>query len=257
MGFFKNWRRQRFLKRVLIPQAEWQTTVISLPLLAGMSEVELIHLRELAMLFLHEKSLEPVRGLSLTTEMKLCLAAQAVLPIMYLGIDWYAGWTSVVLYPGEFVTRHDWLDENGLIHSHRETLSGEAWERGPVVLSWADVVASGTRDGYNAVIHEMAHKLDVLGGMANGLPPLHKGMSVTSWAKTFSSAYAGFCQRVDGNEETLIDPYAAEAPEEFFAVMSEHFFETPDLLRHEYPGVYAQLKAFYRQDPAMRLTLRQ
>jgi len=144
-----------------------------------------------------------------------------------------------------------------LIHSRREILSGEAWERGPVVLSWADVAASGTCDGYNAVIHEMAHKLDALNGMANGLPPLHKGMSVTSWAKTFSSAYEGFCQRVDGNEETLIDPYAAEAPEEFFAVMSEHFFETPDLLKREYSEVYAQLKEFYRQDPAERLISRQ
>jgi Mlc titration factor MtfA (ptsG expression regulator) len=253
MGFFKKWRRQRILKHSLIPFEEWQATVENLPLLQGLSEDEVENLRELATIFLHEKSLEPTNDLVLTEEMQMTLAAQAVLPILYLGPDWYDGWTSVVLYPGEFVTRQEWTDNDGVVHSRCEILSGEAWDRGPVVLSWADVAASGHGNGYNTVIHEMAHKLDLLNGRINGLPPLHEEMRVTSWAMALSTAYEDFRQRVSNGLYTRLDPYAAEAPEEFFAVMSEHFFETPRLLNQAYPEVYAQLSGFYRQDPAARL----
>ena len=102
----------------------------------------------------------------------------------------------------------------------------------------------------NVVIHEFAHKLDMLNGPPDGLPPLHEGMRRQDWAGAFEPAYEDFCARVDDGEETAIDPYAAEHPAEFFAVTSEVFFETPDILQAEYPAVYAQLRLFYRQDPA-------
>lgn len=253
MGFFKNWQRRRVLRQRPIHHADWQHAVDHLPLLDGLDANELTRLRELATLFLNEKSLEPVHGLALDDAMRLDLAAQAVLPVLHLGMDWLNGWHSLVLYPEEFVSRQEWTDESGLMHSRREIRSGEAWDRGPVVLSWADVAASGNCDGYNAVIHEIAHKLDYTSGHINGCPALHDGMTARAWREAFEPAFMDLCRRDESGERLALDPYATESPAEFFAVMSEHFFETPRLLCDEYPAVYRQLQAFYRQDPLNRL----
>ena len=132
-------------------------------------------------------------------------------------------------------------------------MTGESWLAGPVILSWADAERRGEAQGYNVVIHEFAHKLDMLNGDANGYPPLHAGMSRDEWTRVFDAAYRDFCKRVERGEETAIDPYAAEAPAEFFAVLSEAFFEIPGVVQAEHPEVYGQLASFYRQDPGMRL----
>lgn len=237
----------------MIGRDAWGATVAAMPLLFGLRDDEIDRLRGLATIFLHEKSLEPVRGLDMTDEMRLVLAAQAALPILNLGIDSYDGWYSLVLYPEEFITQHEWMDEDGLMHTRRDFLSGEAWDRGPMVLSWSDVSVSPELDGYNAVIHECAHKLDLRNGTANGLPPLHAGMDGGLWKEVFSAAYEDMVQRVHSGEATPLDPYSTESPAEFFAVMSEQFFETPRLLLSEYPEVYRQLVMFYRQDPVSRL----
>ena len=115
------------------------------------------------------------------------------------------------------------------------------------MLSWEDVAASGRLEGYNVVIHEMAHKLDMLNGDANGFPPLHADMDSATWYRVFSEAFEDLDARVEAGEETEIDEYAAEEPGEFFAVTSEYFFEAPDVLGECYPKVYAELRAFYRQ----------
>jgi len=126
---------------------------------------------------------------------------------------------------------------------------------GPVILAWPGVLASGAWEGYNLVIHELAHKLDMLNGDANGLPPLHSDMRVGDWATAMQHAYDDLNRQLDHDPdaETAIDPYAAENPAEFFAVTSEYFFSAPDLLDTAYPKVYEQLRAFYRQDPLARL----
>lgn len=254
MGFFTNWRRNRQLHQHPIEQRDWDKAE-ALPLLRGLQPDELERLRMLATLFLHEKNIEPVNGLITNEAMKLDLAAQAVLPILNLGLDWYDGWSSLVLYPDEFITRKEWTDEAGVVHARREIRSGEAWERGPVVLSWADVAASGNCDGYNAVIHEMAHKLDMRNGIADGCPSLLGKMRAAQWRAAFQPAYEDMCRRADAGVYTAIDPYASEAPAEFFAVTSEYFFEQPKLLQREYPEVYVQLSAFYRQNPISRLSV--
>jgi len=253
MGLIRQWQRNRLLRQRPVRHRHWRAALAELPLLQGLSPQEHVRLRQLAGLLLDEKSLEPVHGLQLTPSMRLLLAAQAVLPLMHLGIAWLEGWRSLVLYPEEFVSRQEWTDEAGLVHSRREIRSGEAWERGPLVLSWADVAASGWCDGYNAVIHEIAHKLDGVSGHINGCPALHDGMRVRDWRAAFEPAFEDLCRRDEAGETLAIDPYATESPAEFFAVMSEHFFETPHLLHAEYPAVYDQLKAFYRQDPRLRL----
>jgi hypothetical protein len=115
------------------------------------------------------------------------------------------------------------------------------------------VAASGQADGFNVVLHEFSHKLDMLNGDANGFPPLHRGMDAAGWAHDFRTAYNDLCARVDAEKETAIDPYATTDPAEFFAVLTEIFFETPHTLHTEYPAIYRQLQQFYRQHPLARL----
>ena len=255
MGALTRWWRSRLLarerKRYLA--ADWEAAFGALPLLAGFAAEQRERLVELALLFLRDKRLEPVQGLQLTDRMRCVIALQACLPILELGLDWYRGWYAVIVYPAEFVPAHESVDADGVVWVDEEAKSGEAWEQGPVILSWADVATGTDLDGYNVIVHELAHKLDMRDGMANGRPPLPPGLSGERWAHAFAAAYAAHGRRVDAGEDTPLDPYGAESPAEFFAVVSEAFFETPALLVGEYPAVYAQLRAFYRQDPLTRL----
>ncbi|MBS1223380.1 MAG: hypothetical protein H6R24_58 [Proteobacteria bacterium] len=132
-GLFQNWRRRRQLERARLPEAEWQATVANLPALVGMTPAELEQLRDLATLFLAEKALEPAGELELAPEMGPLIAAQACLPILKLGLDYYQDWSAVILYPEGFLAHHEYTDANGLVHSVHRPLIGEAWERGPVI----------------------------------------------------------------------------------------------------------------------------
>lgn len=244
------WRRNRVLRRVRLPAGLWRAVVARHPVFGGLPPEALERLRQLAILFRHEKQFSAAGGATLDEDLCLAIAAQACLPILELGLDWYRGWVSVIVYPAEFVPRHEYVDEAGVVHATRRPLSGESWPRGPVILSAADAEASG--GGFNVVIHELAHKLDMLNGAVDGFPPLHRGMSAGVWSTVFSEAYRDFGARVRAGFSGAIDPYAAESPGEFFAVLSEVFFEIPWELKGYYPAVYDQLAAFYRQDPAAR-----
>ncbi len=247
---FKAWRRNRVLRRARLPLGLWQAVIARHPVFRGLSREELERLRQLAVLFLHEKQITAAGGAAVGEELRLAVAAQACLPILNLGLDWYRGWVSVIVYPAAFVPRHEHTDEAGVVHVTRRPLSGESWLRGPVVLSAADVEWSG--GGFNVVIHEFAHKLDMINGAADGFPPLHRGMNAATWSAVFSESYRDFCGKVEAGIDGGLDPYAAESPGEFFAVLSEAFFEIPLVLRGAYSAVYSQLAAFYRQDPAAR-----
>lgn len=252
-SFLSTWWQERIIRRSVITDQQWQQAIARLPLLEPLTAEEIRKLIRLSILFLHYKSLEAARGLTLTDEMKLVIALQACLPVMNLGIDWYRGWMSVIIYPAQFVPERQFVDEYGVEHRSKSVLSGESWHRGPVVLSWEDTEQSGIIDGSNLVIHEFAHKLDVLNGKTNGFPPLHRGMDVTRWVSALSDAYEDFQQRLNTWNDVPIDSYAASSPAEFFAVFSEVFFERPDILNHYYPRVYEQFRQFYRQDPLTRM----
>lgn len=249
---FRRWRRRRIIERADIAPALWQRTLDQLPFLAGLSAEERERLRELVILFLHRKTVHGAGGLLLDEGMPLLIAAQACILILNLDIEYYDGWVEVIVYPDAFVPAMEVMDENGIVHRDRAPRAGEAWLNGPLILSWADVAPRDDGEGVNVVIHEFAHKLDMLNGDANGFPPLHAGMNRRDWAAAFEAAYADFCRCVDADEETAIDPYAAESPAEFFAVMSEAFFEIPAAVHRDYPDVYQQLQLFYRQDPLRR-----
>jgi Mlc titration factor MtfA (ptsG expression regulator) len=250
MGWLKDWRRRRTLARHRIDEALWRAVLAQLPFLRGLSADEARRLRALAVLFLAEKQLSGARGFVLDDAMRVSIAVQACLPVLELGIARYDGWSEVIVYAGDFRVPIAETDDHGVVHEFHDERAGESWPGGPVVLSW-DAAANAA--DMSVVIHEFAHKLDMANGAADGLPPLHVDMDRRAWTDAFRLAYEGFCDAVDRGRETWLDPYAAEDPGEFFAVISEAFFEAPNETRRRYPEVYEQLRRFYRQDPAARL----
>jgi len=249
MSWFGHWRRARILKRHAIPFWDFDAALARLPILQRLDASERTRLHEAASLFLHDKTFSAAGGAEVDSATPLAIALQACLLTLNLGEASYRGWSEIILYPDEFLRPREEMDEAGVVHHSRDILAGESWLGGPLVLSLADVEASGQADGFNVVLHEFAHKLDMLNGDANGFPPLHRGMDAAAWAQDFSTAYEDLCRRVDSGEDTAIDPYATADPAEFFAVLTEVFFETPHLLDAEYPAVYRQLQQFFRQHP--------
>ena len=250
MGWLRDWKRRRVLAKHRIDDALWARVLRMHPFLAALSPGEMQRLRELALLILAEKEFSAERGLALTDRIRLSIAAQAALPVLAIGLDWYSEWKGIIVYPGDFHVKREEVDEDGVVHEWEDTLAGESWPGGPVVLSW-DAVEN--EPDVNVVIHEFAHKLDMLNGDADGVPPLHEGMDRRAWMTAWKEAWEGFCDAVDRGHETWLDPYGAEHEAEFFAVMSEAFFIDPLEARRRYPDVYAQLALFYRQDPAARI----
>ena len=249
------WRQKKVLEHAAIPDALWDEAVALLPFLSIYTGLDLARLREKVVLFLDAKAIVGAQGHHVTPLQRVVIAIEASVLVLELDMAFYDGFENVIVYPGEFVPNWEWEDEAGVVHRNEGPLAGEAMPGGPVVLSWPDVEASADWEiaGMNLVIHEFAHKIDMKSGEANGCPPLPATMSRGIWTNALTAAFDDFVARVDrDDEDTAIDPYAAESPAEFFAVLSEVFFADPHLLRDEYPEVYAQLKAFYRQDPAQR-----
>ncbi|BCQ53036.1 zinc-dependent peptidase [Burkholderia gladioli] len=257
-------RRDRALRSFPIPDPLWDDTLARLPFLAKLSAADLARLREMTSCFLAEKSFSTAHELELTEAMTVGIAVQACLPVLNLGLDLYRGWVGVVVYPGEFVIRKTVEDHDGVVHEVEQDASGEAWQGGPVILSWEDVQMSDGSDAYNVVIHEFAHKIDMISGEADGHPPLFRRLhaphlDATRWENVFDHAYDRFCDRVDAvpdrawarfERNSLIDPYAADHPSEFFAVCSEALFVRPSAFEAEFPELYRLLAHYYRQDPA-------
>jgi len=245
----RNWRVRRIVARRPIAEAHWRYALRHCAPARRLGASDQAALRVLATLFLQRKALEPVQGLQLDDADRVLLATHACLPILKLGLDWYDGWHSVIVYPDAFIPRREHMDEAGVLHQGDSVLSGEAWERGPVILSWADILEDRKAPGHNVVIHEMAHKLDMQNGDANGFPPLHRHMDRRVWSQVFSGTWDRLRKEQREGAELPIDPYGLESPAEFFSVVSEQFFETPATLREHLPDVYRQLELFYRQHP--------
>ena len=252
-AFLRNWWDQRIIARSAITPQQWADAYAALPLLRGLSEREQQRLQQLVILFLHRKVFEGAHGLTISEAMKLIIAMQACLPILYLDLDCYDSWYSVIVYPAGFAPKRVVTDEDGIEHQVQSGLSGESWQRGPVVLSWNDAEHAGIIDGHNLVIHEFAHKLDMQNGVANGFPPLHANMLRQQWVDALSAGFEDFQRHCAHGRHTEIDCYGATSPAEFFAVLSEVFFERPGVLRHHYPDIYTQFKLYYKQDPLLRL----
>ena len=249
-------REDAAARRRAIPDDLWKRTLVRYPFLQRRDPQTALELRRLTSLFLDKKEFSTSGGLRLTDAMVVAIAAQAVLPVLRLGLSRYDRFVGIVVHADQVVAQREVADEDGVVHSYEETLSGEAMEGGPVMLSWRDVRAAAqsakdnTVAAYNVVIHEFAHVLDMEDGMANGMPRLPAGLSAHIWRQTLADALEQLVQRVDAEETTVLDPYGAQGPEEFFAVASEAFFVSPDAMKKEHPALYGMLCLFYLQDPA-------
>ncbi len=245
-------REAKVLARRAIPDPLWQLTLARLPFLAQRSDADLAELRRLASLFLDQKEFTGADGLVVDDAMAVCIAVQAVLPVLRVGLAPYDGFVGIVVHPDEVVARREVMDDDGVVHAYDEVLAGEAMEGGPVMLSWRDVADAGetAASGYNVVIHEFAHVLDMGDGAADGVPPLPSAQARRDWLAVLMPAYDRHGEQVVCGYDTLLDPYGAQGPEEFFAVASETFFVNPKELRAEHPDLYGLLARYFRQDPA-------
>ncbi len=231
-----------------IPDDAWNDACADIPWTDGLAAPLLDDLRRLTARFLHEKHITGSHGLALDADDRLRIAILACLPVARLGYGWLRGWSQVIVYPGQFRVRRTWHDEeSGVITEGDDWLAGESWEQGPLILSLEDIRADldAPWDGFNLVAHEIAHKLDMLDGSSDGCPPLGDARRARRWRQVFAREYEAFCKRVDAGEETALDPYAAEAPDEFFAVTSETYFSAPDVLAAHHPALHAELQGFY------------
>ena len=231
-----------------IPDSLWQSAVADCALVVSRPPAEQAALRELAGRFLAHKRFAPVQGAELDDTRCLIIAIQACLPVLHLGFGELGGWREVVVYPGEFKVRREQHDEHtGVVTEGEDVLIGEAWEHGPLVLSWTDIEADlrYPHDGLNVIVHEIAHELDMRDGASDGVPPLSARIPRREWIDGFQRAYDAHCGAVDRGHETIIDPYAAESADEFFACVSEMHFSTPTTLAEVAPAVANLLRRYY------------
>jgi Mlc titration factor MtfA (ptsG expression regulator) len=245
-------REARALQRRAIPDDLWRDGLAALPFVAARPLDQQERLRRMASLFLDRKEFSGARGFVVTDRIALAVALQACLPVLELGIDQYDAFVGIVMHPDLVVASREVTDEHGIVHAYDEELAGEAMEGGPLMLSWADVLPDepSAPGAYNVVIHEFAHVLDMRDGLADGVPLLASAADRRAWVDVLMPEYDAFCERVVCGHDTVLDPYAAEGPDEFFAVASEAFFVTPRALKEEQPALYRLLSSYYRQDPA-------
>lgn len=244
------WRRRR-LARHALADADWDAVCARLPLVAGLDAATLARLRETATLFLAAKTVAPAAGFTLDQRQRIEIAIGAALPVLELGLGAYRWFHGVIVYPDAFLAPREEFDEAGVVHTGHEEVAGESWDAGPMLLSWRDVEDSREiEDGYHVVIHECAHKLDLGDGDMNGVPDLGgSGISGAEWQAVMSAAWEAMQDEEDACGDLPIDDYALHSPEEFFAVLSEHFFTIPAYLEQTLPEAFALLARFYRFDP--------
>lgn len=249
-----NWLRRlraRLSPRPRIDDSAWASLLASSALFEHLSPAERGNLRALSERFLAHKRFSAAAGHPLQPEQCLAIAALACLPVLHLGFAALAGWREVIVYPGEFRVKREHHDErSGVVTEGEDDLIGEAWERGPLVLSWADVATDLAHpfDGFNVVVHEIAHKLDMRDGAMNGVPQLPPRLARREWIAAMQPAYDALVRAVERGRDTLIDPYAAESVDEYFAVASELHFSDPATLQRAAPAVAALLTRYYGPD---------
>ena len=240
-----------------IPDAMWLSTLQAYPFLTADPANDPEQLRAMVAAFLADKEFNGAHGLQITDAMAVAIAAQACLPVLHLGLAWYDDFKGIVVHPGAMLARREVVDDAGVVHHYKEALSGEAMQHGPVTLSWADVAASGdsAQAGYNVVIHEFVHKLDMRSGSADGCPPLPSRLAWESWRVTMQANYVRFQEKLTmaerfGAEPPWLDAYAATAPAEFFAVASEAYFVNRQRFAQEFPELMPLFAQFFNASAA-------
>lgn len=268
----------------------WTQTLAGHGFLARLSQSETEELKSRCAWFLASKSMTGAAGFVLDDAICLSIAVQACLPILKLDPLLYHGWNEIIVYPAGFMIPREDMDEDGVVHEYVQEAAGEAWDGGPVILSWEDAAPRGTEDhaasdaqddassepphAFNVVIHEFAHKLDLIDGEPDGMPRLdaHPALRPRRWQQVITESYESLNDQLEAIEAAIpddvdpeseeadawygqlpLDPYAATDIAEFFAVSSESFFVRPEPLKAAFPDWYQLLAAYYRQDPLAEL----
>ncbi|MEO1576830.1 MAG: M90 family metallopeptidase, partial [Pseudomonadota bacterium] len=249
------WRRARrraHLRSLPLSDAQRREIAAAVPLVAQMPNGYRAVFEGLVQQFLAEKRFVGCNGLRVTDHMRLVIAAQGCLLLIGRAGGCFDDLRTVLVYPDAFFVEHDAYDADGVVHAGRDLRAGESWSNGQIVVSWADVElgAADPDDAYNVVIHEFAHQLDGESGAVNGAPSLVQAEAAAHWPGRMRREYDALVRAVDRGAHTFIDPYAATDPAEFFAVLSEVFFEMPDALRQRHRVLYDCLDAVYGIDPA-------
>ena len=247
------WLHQTFFApaRVRLADDLWERALRRPAWTRALDDAAKRRLREFTERFLADKAISAAGGMDLTDERKVLVAMSCCRPVLGLGYEWLDGWHEVIVYPQGFRVPGGGFDErNGVVHERQVAAAGQAWQQGPVILSWAHVREGIDQPtpGHDVVVHEIAHKLDVLDGAMNGAPPL-PGRNRTDWAREFQAAFEAVRAELDAGQEPSIDAYAAQSPEEFFAVCSEYWFTAPAVLREAMPRVADLLQQFYGGTP--------
>jgi Mlc titration factor MtfA (ptsG expression regulator) len=244
-------RRQR--AATAVPDALWSQVLPAYPFLQQLPDADRDRLRLLAAGFLRDKEFHGANGLRITDAIALAIAVQAVLPVLDLGLDWYDDFVGIVVHPAEVVARRTVTDHAGIVHDYEEVLAGEAMDRGPVMLNWHDVAHAGaTADaGYNVVIHEFIHKIDLRDGAADGCPPLASRAARQAWLAVLQPAYEQFREQVIvaerfGGEQPWLDAYGATSIDEFFAVACEAYFVNRERFTREFASLVPLFDGFFR-----------
>jgi hypothetical protein len=248
------WRRSR-VKAMPFP-AQWRDILRRrMPAFARLPPDVQLRLKKLAQVLLAEKPFNGCAGLVVTDEMRVLVSVQAALLQLRLGPDGFSELRQVLIYPGPFVVDRSQPDASGLVHEHRRALSGESWQQGQVILSWADVLAGAADpgDGHNVVLHEFAHQIDQAHGRANGAPWLPGRARRERWARVMNAEFQALRQQLAQGSSSLIDPYGSTEPAEFFAVVSELFFEKPSELAEQHPALFNELQGLFGVDPRIWL----
>ena len=232
---------------------EWINVLESnLGVYGQLSAADQRELQEHILVFLTEKRFEGCGGLEIDDEIRVTIAAQACLLLLHREPAYYPSLRTILVYPSSYLAKNPYDKQN---RSHR---LGESWQYGPVVLAWDSSRQGGRNayDGRNVVMHEFAHQLDQIDGVADGAPPLGQGGDwagrkpvYRSWALVFSREFERLQNRAAKGKKTVIDHYGTTNPAEFFATATEAFFEKPRQLKKKRPELYAELRSYYKQDP--------
>jgi Mlc titration factor MtfA (ptsG expression regulator) len=251
---WRRWQRARLLRNPF--PAHWRKILRTrVPLLGRLPATLQLQLKQRMQVFIAEKPFIGCAGLHITEEMRVVIAAQACLLTLNRSMDLFANVRQILVYPGAFVVNRSATDGAGVLSEQRQALSGESWSQGQVILSWQDTLegAADPRDGLNVVIHEFAHQLDQENGAPQGAPPPQAGdagYNAARWKQVFQAAFSELQAQARVGHAGLLNHYGAQDAAEFFAVVSEVFFEQPGELQTQYPALYAELRGYYQLDPA-------
>ncbi len=255
--FFRWWKRRRRGKLIAQPFPEvWDDVLRQNVLLYGsLKEREQAQVRDYLRIFVAEKHWEGCGGFVITDEVRVTIAAQVAILVLGLGAEYFDAILSILVYPDAYVAPDTTITRAGVILEGGSVRDGEAWYRGPVILSWMDVLAGACDENYgdNLVFHEFAHQLDMLNGhFADGIPPMNSSQQYRRWDDVMKSNYQRLVHDCEQGHRTVLDCYGATNMSEFFAVATERFFQRPKAIQRRHPDLYEILRDFYRQDPAAR-----